>query len=375
MKTLVVTNDFPPREGGIQTFVRAMVGQFDPQQIAVYCSTSPGAAGYDADCDFEVIRNRTTMLLPTRSVTHDVISTARRIGADRVWFGAAAPLALMAPALRKAGIYRLVGSTHGHETGWAAAPVARQLLRRIARTLDVTTYITGYTRDKLRGALGPAAHLARVSPGVDVERFTPDIDGAAVRRAHGLDGRTVIGCISRLVPRKGQDMLIAAMPHIRAAHPDAVLFLVGSGRDRARLQRLVQRAGVGEHVVMTGSAPTPDLPAYYAATDVFAMPCRTRKRGLDVEGLGMVYLEAAAAGKPVVAGNSGGAPEAVIDGETGYVVTDPRSPQAVAEPIIRLLSDADLAARLGQRGREWVCEQWTWKRQSDRLKELLDVAD
>ncbi|PRZ41367.1 phosphatidylinositol alpha-1,6-mannosyltransferase [Antricoccus suffuscus] len=374
MKTLVVTNDFPPREGGIQTFVRAMVAQFDPREVAVYCSTSPGAAEYDAGCGFEVVRNRATMLLPTRSVTADVIATARRIGADRVWFGAAAPLALMTPSLRKAGIHRLVGSTHGHETGWAAAPGARQLLRRIARTLDVTTYITGYTGDKLRDALGPAAQLARVSPGVDVERFTPDVDGAAVRREHGLDGRTVIGCISRLVPRKGQDALIAALPRIRAVHPDAVLFLVGSGRDRARLQRLVQRAGLGEHVVMTGSAPTHELPAYYAATDIFAMPCRTRKRGLDVEGLGMVYLEAAATGKPVVAGNSGGAPEAVIDGETGYVVTDPRSPHAVAEPIIRLLADAGLAARMSERGREWVCEQWTWKRQSDRLKELLQVA-
>ena len=371
MKTLVVTNDFPPREGGIQTFVRAMVAQFDPQDIAVYSSTSPGAAEYDAGCEFEVVRNRTAMLLPTRSVTYDVIATARRVGADRVWFGAAAPLALMAPALRKAGLRRLVGSTHGHETGWAAAPVARQLLRRIARTLDVTTYITGYTRDKLRGALGPDARLARVSPGVDIERFSPDVDGAAVRRAHGLDGRTVIGCISRLVPRKGQDVLIAAMPQIRAAHPDAVLFLVGSGRDQARLQRLVQRAGVGEHVVMTGSAPTRELPAYYAATDIFAMPCRTRKRGLDVEGLGMVYLEAAATGKPVVAGNSGGAPEAVINGETGFVVADPRSVQAVAEPIIRLLNDTALAARLGGRGREWVREQWTWRRQADLLKELL----
>lgn len=371
MKTLVVTNDFPPREGGIQTFVRSMIDQFDPGEIAVYCSTSPGAAAYDATCDFEIVRNRTAMLLPTRSVTDEVIATARRVGADRVWYGAAAPLALMTPALRAVGIARFVGSTHGHETGWAAAPVARQLLRRIARSLDVMTYITGYTRDKLRGALGTRTRLARLSPGVDVERYRPDVDGSAVRRLHGLEGRPVVGCISRLVPRKGQDMLIAAMPTIMAAHPRAMLFIVGSGRDRERLRRLVRRVGVEDSVVMTGGVPAEELPAYYAATDVFAMPCRTRKAGLDVEGLGMVYLEAAATGKPVVAGDSGGAPEAVMEGETGYVVRDPRTVDAVARPIIGLLDDPARAARLGERGRRWACEQWTWHRQAGRLKELL----
>ena len=225
---------------------------------------------------------------------------------------------------RAAGAQRIVATTHGHEVGWARLPVARQALRRIGDTCDVVTYLGEYTRRHIEGAFGRHARLEQLTPGVDVDTFRPDVDGSAVRARYGLADRPVIVCVSRLVPRKGQDTLIRALPLIRRQVRDAALLIVGRGPDEDRLRRLARETGVDRHVVLTGGVPAADLPQYYAAGDVFAMPCRTRRGGLDVEGLGIVYLEASATGLPVVAGNSGGAPEAVRPGETGYVVDGPR---------------------------------------------------
>ncbi|MFV0534563.1 MAG: glycosyltransferase family 4 protein [Cumulibacter sp.] len=372
MKTLVVTNDYPPRQGGIQTFVRAILDQFDPDDVAVYASSSPGAVEYDAQAPFETVRANTRMLLPTPAVTREVTAMMRRIGADRVWFGAAAPLGLMAPKLRAAGAAQLVGTTHGHETGWAITPGTRQTLRAIARGLDVTTYITNYTRSRLAPLLAPVTTMRRLSPGVDVERFSPSVDGAPLRERFGVTDRIVIGCISRLVPRKGQDVLIEAMPAIIARHRDAALMIVGGGRYEAALRRQVVRAGLQRHVIFTGGLAYDELPSAYAACDVFAMPARTRNKGWDVEGLGMVYLEAAATGKAVIAGNSGGAPEAVRHADTGLVVQRPQSPTAVAAALNELLDNPTRAAGMGARGREWVIDEWTWNRQAGVLQELLD---
>ena len=191
-----------------------------------------------------------------------------------------------------------------------------------------------------------------------------------MRARHGLTGRPVIVCVSRLVRRKGQDLLVDALPAVRRAVPDAALLLVGSGPYEADLRARAGRAGVAEHVVFAGGVAFPELPEHYAAGDVFAMPCRTRRRGLDVEGLGMVFLEASATGLPVVAGDSGGAPEAVREGETGYVVGG-RDPAAVTDRLVALLSDADLRARLGRAGRAWVERDWTWDVRAAQLRALL----
>lgn len=370
MKTLVVTNDFPPREGGIQTFVRSLVGQLDPAEVTVYASTSEGSAAYDANQPFEIIRNPTTMLLPTPAVAKGVAGVVRRLDADRVLFGAAAPLGLIAPSLRAAGAQRLVGLTHGHETGWAMLPVSRQLLRRITAGLDVTTYITDYTRDMLRPAL-PDADLRRLPPGVDIARFHPGVDGAPIRERLGIGDAATVVCISRLVPRKGQDMLIRAFPRVLAEVPNARLVIVGGGRDERRLRALAARWVPGGQVIFAGRPDWDELPAYYAAGDVFAMPCRTRRGGLDVEGLGMVYLEAAATGIPVVAGTSGGAPEAVRRGVTGIVLRDPRDAAETARALIDVLGDPERARAMGAAGRSWVEQEWTWQRQGERLRDIL----
>jgi phosphatidylinositol alpha-1,6-mannosyltransferase len=288
-----------------------------------------------------------------------------------VWFGAAAPLGLLAAGLRRdAGVRRVVALTHGHEIGWAALPGARQALRRIGRGADVVTYLTEYQRVRLDRALHGLTALERLAPGVDVDAFHPGADGTEIRARHGLSDRPVVVCVSRLVPRKGQDMLIRALPEIRRRVPGAALLLGSGGPYRSRLERLTRDLGVERDVVFTGSVPWSSLPSLFAAGDVYAMPCRTRAAGLDVEGLGIVYLEASATGLPVVAGDSGGAPDAVIEGETGYVVGG-RDVPAIARRVADLLGDPDRAKAMGAAGRAWVEREWRWEQQADRMQSLI----
>ncbi|MFE8943475.1 glycosyltransferase family 4 protein [Streptomyces sp. NPDC007856] len=378
-KTLIVTNDFPPRPGGIQAFLHNMALRLDPGRLVVYASTwkrsragIEATAAFDAEQPFTVVRDRTTMLLPTPRATRRAVGLLREHGCTSVWFGAAAPLGLMAPALRKAGAHRLVATTHGHEAGWAQLPAARQLLRRIGESTDTITYLGEYTRSRIATALTPAAaaRMVQLPPGVDEKTFHPGSGGDEVRARLGLTDRQVVVCVSRLVPRKGQDTLIQAMPRILAAEPDTVLLIVGGGPYEQDLRRMATETGVADSVRFTGSVPWSDLPAHFGAGDVFAMPCRTRRGGLDVEGLGIVYLEASATGLPVVAGDSGGAPDAVLDGETGWVVRG-GSPEEAADRIVALLADPELRRRMGERGRQWVEERWRWDLLAEKLKDLL----
>lgn len=370
-RVLLVTNDFPPRPGGIQSFLSGLVDRLPPDDVVVYTSQWRGWQAWDAEQPFRIVREDTSVMLPTRSVRRRAQDLLREHGCDVVWFGAAAPLGLMADGLRSAGARRVLATTHGHEAGWAMLPGARHLLRRIASSVDVLTYLGDYTRSRLAGAIGGgnAAKLHRLAPGVDSEVFRPGL-GAAVREQLGLRDRPVVVCVSRLMPRKGQDTLIRALPAVQAAVPDAALLLVGGGPYRSRLESIAADAGVSSSVVFTGTVPWPELPGYYDAGDVFAMPCRTRLGGADVEGLGIVYLEASACALPVVAGDSGGAPGAVAEGETGFVV-DGRDAAAVTEPLVRLLSDPALRATMGTRGREWVQERWSWQHQAATLHALL----
>ncbi|MFI9362941.1 glycosyltransferase family 4 protein [Kitasatospora sp. NPDC053057] len=374
-RTLIVTNDFPPRPGGIQAFVHNMAVRQPAGSIVVYASTwrdGTEVRRFDAEQPFPVIRDRTKVMVPTPRVTRRAAEILRAEKCDSVWFGAAAPLGLMAPTLRRAGAGRLLGMTHGHEAAWAQLPGSRQLLRRIGAGTDVLTYLGEYTRSRIAAAVGPraAARMVQLPPGVDESTFHPASGGAEVRRRLGLADRPVVVCVSRLVPRKGQDTLIEAMPQILADVPDAVLLIVGGGPYRADLEKLADAKGVRASVRFTGSVPWEELPAHYGAGDVFAMPCRTRRGGLDVEGLGIVYLEASATGLPVVAGDSGGAPDAVLEGETGYVVPG-GSAAAAAERIVRLLGDEELRRRMGEAGRRWVERSWRWDLLAGRLTSLL----
>jgi phosphatidylinositol alpha-1,6-mannosyltransferase len=380
-KVLIVTNDFPPRSGGIQSFVHALASRLPADGVVVYAPAWPGAAEFDATQPFPVVRHRSSLMLPVPWVAGRAREILIEHGCDTVLFGAAAPLGLLAPSLRRAGAGKIVALTHGHEAGWAALPGARSLLRKIGDYADVVTYLGEYTRIRLARAMSrpAAARMVRLAPGVDNAAFSPGAGGAAIRERLGIAERAqVVLCVSRLVPRKGQDTLIRAWPSVLAAmagetaQPSPVLLIVGDGPYRHRLRKLARRLGVADSVRFAGSVPWDDLPAYYDAGTIFAMPCRTRRAGLDVEGLGIVYLEASATGLPVIGGDSGGAPDAILPGETGYVVAG-GDVAGLSERLIGLLADPRGAATMGDKGLAWVDREWRWDLVSRRLDEILSA--
>lgn len=377
-RTLVITNDFPPRPGGIQTFGYEIVRRFDPESVTVLTSNWEGAAEFDAAQDFKIIRADTQTLLPSKST----LAMAREIVVSeditRVLFGASAPLGLLASPLRKLGVTNIVGMTQGHETGWAMTPGTRQALRKIGNDTNFLTYISEYTHNKISKALSPdaAARMRRIVPGVDISEFSPTnlTAGNQLRANLGWLDRPVIVCVSRLMVRKGQDELIRALPEIHKTAPSASLIIVGDGPYRKMLERLILKLGLSEFVYLTGKVSQTDLSKWYAAADVFAMPCRTRMGGWDVEGLGIVFLEGSATGLPVIAGNSGGAIDAVIDGKTGYLV-DGKNISEIARRLAFLLTNPAVAKSMGEAGRNWVTNEWTWDQSFKKLDGLLSGFD
>ena len=375
-RILLVTNDFPPRRGGIQSYLEQFANRLaatGEHQLTVYAPRWKGSDAYDEAAPFPIVRHPGTLMIPEPGVDRRMRRLIAEHGVETVWFGAAAPLALLADRARGAGAQWTLACTHGHEVGWSMLPGARSALRRIGETNDVITYVSRYTRGRFASAFGPRARLEHLPPGVDTERFRPDPQARAELRArYGLGDRPVVVCISRLVPRKGQDMLIKAFPDIRRRVDGAALVIVGGGPHAETLHRLAQDSGAGTDVIFTAGVPGEELPAHYAMGDVFAMPCRTRGAGLDVEGLGIVFLEASAAGVAVVAGDSGGAPETVLEGRTGRVVNG-RSHDQIVEVVAGLLADPAEARRMGAAGRNWISTDWNWDTHTARLAELLRV--
>ena len=376
--TLVITNDFPPRPGGIQTFGYELVRRFDPTQVSVLTSSWDGAAEFDAAQEFMTVRAKTKTLLPNKRT----IAMAREIivanNVTQVLFGAAAPLGLLAPSLRKLGVKSIVGMTQGHEVGWAMTPGMKQALRKIGNDADYLTYISEYTHEKISRALSPraASNMRRIVPGVNTQEFSPNnvTAGSALRSSIGWANRPVIVCVSRLMTRKGQDQIIQALPQVLKVVPLASLIIVGDGPYRKHLEKLTADLGLRDNVHFTGKVDQAQLANWYAVGDVFAMPCRTRIGGWDVEGLGIVFLEASATGLPVIVGDSGGAVDAVLDGETGFLV-DGNNLSEIRDRLIELLTDQDLAKRMGSAGRNWVAQEWTWEHSFKRLESLLSSID
>ncbi|BAU96520.1 glycosyl transferase [Corynebacterium suranareeae] len=371
-RTLVVTNDFPPRVGGIQSYLRDFIATQDPASMVVFASTQNAeeAHAYDATLDYEVLRWPRSVMLPTPTTAYAMAEIIRERDIDNVWFGAAAPLALMTAKARQAGASKIIASTHGHEVGWSMLPGARQSLRKIGAEVDVITYISDYTLRRFRSAFGAHPSFEHLPSGVDIDTFTPaSVElRAAHRKKLGLaDTTPVIVCISRLVPRKGQDALIKAMPKVISVRPDAQLLIVGSGRYEPTLKRLAD--DVTDNVQFLGRLDYQDMIDTLAAADIFAMPARTRGGGLDVEGLGIVYLEAQASGVPVIAGASGGAPETVTP-ETGVVV-EGSDVEKLSEILIELLDDPIRRAAMGAAGRAHVEAKWSWEIMGERLTKIL----
>jgi len=375
-KTLCITNDFGPRAGGIETFVVGLIQRMPKNSVIVYTASQVGAAAFDAmwqrDYGVEVIRDSSKVLLPSFRVGRNVRKLVRERNIKSVFFGAAAPLALLAPGLRTAGVTKIIALTHGHEVWWSRLWPFSWAIARIGRAVDALTYLGEFTRGEISKALDSdsAAKLVRIAPGIDTEHFIPRSDAQGLRESLWLGNKKVIVSVGRLVHRKGQGVLIEAMPEIIKSIEDVHLLLIGEGPYKKELEKRIKNLGLANRVTFVGRVQYADLPRYICVGDVFAMPSRSRLAGLEVEGLGIVYLEASACGLPVIGGVSGGAPDAVLQGETGFSV-DGRSAHEVAEALVRVLADKELAQRLGTRGRQWVIEQWQWQIWSERFNQLL----
>jgi phosphatidylinositol alpha-1,6-mannosyltransferase len=318
-----------------------------------------------------VIRDRAKILLPTPRVSFNLARIIKERDIKVAAFGAAAPLGLLSASMKRAGVLKTVALTHGHEVWWAKVFPFTVAIRRIGSTVDTLTFLGEFTQRAISKSLTTKASKAmvKIAPGIDVEHFTP-MDSAQLRRELNLDGKKVIVSVGRLVHRKGQDHLIEAMPEILQRVPNAHLLMVGTGPYLEHLAKLVAINKLDNHVSFIGRIQYAELPRFICAGDIFAMPSRSRLAGLEVEGLGIVYLEASSCGLPVIAGSSGGAPDAVIDGVTGFVV-DGTDNQQIAEAAIELLEDPEKAKAMGVAGRQWIIDNWRWEIWSARFNELL----
>ena len=372
---LFVTNDFGPRAGGIETFIIGLIQRRPFGQTIVYTSFQENSAQFDADWlanyGVRVIRDRSKILLPTPRVALQLRGIIKKEGITTAAFGAAAPLGLLSASMKRAGVVRTVALTHGHEVWWAKVFPFNLLLRRIGSTVDVLTYLGEFTRKAISKALSARAQSAmvKIAPGIDVEHFI-STDASSLRESLGLADKKVIVSVGRLVHRKGQDHLIEAMPEILKNVPRAHLLLVGEGPYREHLQNLVHQLKLESSVTFIGRIQYQDLPMYICVGDIFAMPSRSRLMGLEVEGLGIVYLEASSCGLPVLAGDSGGAPDAVIQNETGLVVSGTDNKE-IASAAVALLTNLEASQKMGTVGRQWIVDNWRWEIWSKTFEELL----
>ena len=370
---LLVTNDFGPRAGGIETFVMGLLERVPKGEVIVYTSHQSSTGEYDRrwrdEFGVEVVRDKSSILLPTPRVIRYLQKLIDERNLSTVWFGAAAPLGVSARWLRRAGAQHIVALTHGHEVWWSKVWPFSWAISEIARSVDVVTYLGDFTHQAIARRFKDKNKLTKIAPGIDTEHFRP-LDGRELREKYGIADRATIVSVGRLVHRKGQDRLVEAMPLVLKEIPEAHLVFIGEGPHRKRLDELVKKFKLENHVTFIGRIQYSDLPRHFSLGDIFAMPSRSRLFGLEVEGLGIVYLEASACGLPVVGGNSGGAPDEVKEGITGFVV-DGNNLAEIADRIITLLKDDDLRNDMGNAGRIWALEEWQWKRWSQAFNQVL----
>lgn len=374
---LCITNDFGPRAGGIETFVIGLIERLPKNSVIVYTSSQEGSEPFDRawmqNYGVRVIRDKSKVLLPSLRVGREVRKVLKEEGATTVFFGAAAPLALLSHGLRRAGAQRIVALTHGHEVWWSKVWPFTWAMRRIGHGTDHLTYLGEYTKSQISRAITQRAinSMVKIAPGIDTDHFAPQESAAMLRDELGLSDKKVIVSVGRLVHRKGQDTLIESLPQILATVPDAHLLFIGEGPYKDYLVKRAAELNVSEAISFIGRIQYAELPRYICVGDIFAMPSRSRLAGLEVEGLGIVYLEASACGLAVIGGKSGGAPDAVLEGETGLAV-DGTSARDVAEAAEKLLTHPELAQRMGERGRQWIIDEWRWELWASRFSTLLN---
>ena len=368
LRTLIVTNDFPPNVGGVERFIFALAERMPPASVHVLAPAQEGTESFDRALAFRVERLPMGRMLPSRRLRKRIAETLENERPDVVLFGHALPLGLAGPAIAKQGVPYVV-LTHGREYWLAKIPGLASLFRRVAESAAGVFAISDYTARAIDRVMPDHMEVSILSPGVDANRFRPDVDGSWVRAELEAGFSPIVLCVGRLVRRKGQDKLIAALPSVRQKFPGAILVLVGDGPNRRRLERIAGHLPDGA-VRLVGEIRDEDLPAFYAASDVFASPCRSRWLGLEVEGFGIVFMEASASGTPVLAGRSGGAAEAVNHRQTGLVV-DGTDVDAISDGLIELLTDTRLGSRLAAAALQRARDAFDWTHTSSSLTTYL----
>jgi phosphatidyl-myo-inositol dimannoside synthase len=369
--TLLVTNDYPPRVGGIQRTLEALIKVFPPARVGVLAPRSDADTGFDEGAPYRIFRQPEAFMRPGPGTFRAVMRSAEEMQAEVVLFGATYPLGLLGPRVAKTGL-PYVCAAHGFEYWLSLMPGTNMAMRHAtSKASRVVVMCSAFIARTVRMAVPEGVPVSVLRPGADLDAFSPSIDGTPIRVRYGLGDRPLIVCVSRLVERKGQDVLITAMPAIRRRVADAALLIVGDGPYRKRLEEMA--SGLEGAVYFTGEVSEAELPLHYRAGDVFAMPCRSRLGGLEVEGWGNVFIEAAACGLPVVVGDSGGAKEALIDGQTGFLVKGSDASD-VASALVRLLTDPALAQGMGTAGRQRVERDHAWPLIASRLGRWLDEA-
>lgn len=369
MKHLLVTNDFPPKIGGIQSYLWELWRRLPAEDATVLTTPYPGAEAFDRDAGFRIERVTDRVLLPRAAVRDRIDALAAEVDADLVLLDPALPVGHLGPDLARP--YGVI--LHGAEvTVPGRVPGPRHALGRVLRGASVVVAAGSYPAAEGERAAGRSLPVLSVPPGVDTDRFVPidDERRRATRRAFGVaDDADLVVSVSRLVPRKGMDVLIRAAARLAPTHPRLSVVIGGSGRDGRRLARLV--ASLDAPVRLLGRVDDADLPALYGSADVFVMDCRNRWLGLEQEGFGIVFLEAAACGVPQIAGNSGGAAEAVAHGVTGLVTDDPGSVDDLAEALASLLADPEARRQMGVAGRERAVAEFSYDVLAARLHDGL----
>jgi len=368
---LLVTNDYPPKIGGIQVYLWELWRRLPPDEVVVLTSPYAGAAEWDAQQPYRIHRVREPWLLPHPVMTRRIDALAAEVGADLVVLDPAVPLGIVGPSLQRP--YGVV--VHGAEvTVPGRLPVSSRVLGRVLRGAQLVVAAGHYPAAEAEHAAGRPLPVVEVPPGVDVSRFRPldPAERAAARGHFGFaeDDVVVLG-LSRLVPRKGFDKLIEAAAIAGRTRPELRVVISGSGRDQPRLERLAVERGAP--VRFLGRVPEEDKPRLYGSVDVFGMLCRNRWAGLEQEGFGIVFVEAAACGVAQLAGESGGAAEAVADGETGLVVRHPDDTEAVAAALARLVDDPEERRRMGVAARERAVAHFDYDVLAARLAGALGI--
>lgn len=370
-RTLLVTNDFPPKVGGIQRTLTAVARELPHDRVSVFAPSWESSEEFDAGEPYRIIRGEDRFLWPTAKTRGHVLDAIEATGAEVVVFGDSFPLAGLAPDLARRGIPSVM-LAHGFDYWLSVVPGTHAWLRHVTGRVSRVAVCSEAIARVVRTTVPSHVPVSVLYPGADPDLFRPELPTAHIRERYGIGEAPLIVCVSRLIPRKGQDVLIRAMPRIRRRVPGAKLLIVGDGSYRRTLEDLASRAPAGS-VRFAGAVSEEELPSHYAAADVFAMPCRSRLGGFEIEGWGSVFIEAAACGRPVVVGDSGGSREAVVDGETGVLVQG-RDVAATADAIAGLLEDRERASALGKAGRARVESYFVWSRVAGQLAGWLREA-